>query len=177
MAISVACPKCQAHLEITDDLADQPIRCHRCENIFRRGDAEAHTNGIQVGTGRRGPAAQPEEDEPMPPSRPHATARAPFPVVSLLVLLCGFLFLILVLSGGFNFWLIAHPDAMIGRGEVQMLQAQAAEANARAAQALQQQEQAQREAAEAKRKLEKTEQTIRDLERRLREAKIAVDKK
>ena len=175
MAISVACPKCQAHLEITDDLADQPIRCHGCETIFRRGDAEAHMNGIQIGTGRRGPASQPEEDEPQPPSRPHATARAPFPLVSLLILLCGFLFLLLVLSGGFNFWLVAHPDAMLHRDEIRVLQAQAAEANDRAAQAFRQGEAAQREAAELKRKLEKSEQTVRDLERRLN-PKVADDK-
>ncbi|HZZ82379.1 MAG TPA: hypothetical protein VFE62_28025 [Gemmataceae bacterium] len=166
MAISVACPKCQAHLEITDDLVDQPIRCHRCENIFRRGDDAAHANGIQVGTARRGPAGQPREDEP-PPSRPHATARAPFPMVPLLVLVCGLLVLLLVLSGGFNFWLIAHPDIAFNRDEVRMLQAQAAEANERAAQARQQEEQARREAAELKRRLDRSEQTVRELEKRL----------
>jgi predicted Zn finger-like uncharacterized protein len=166
MGITIACPKCQARFEITKDLADQPIRCHRCEHTFRRGDANLHADAIQVGTGRKGaPAAV--EDEPMPPSRPHATARPPFPTVPLLILLCGFLFLLLALSGGFNFWMIGHADMRFDN-EAIALRMQLDQANQRAIAAEQaaqvQEAKAKREIDDLKKKLDKANMEFRELE-------------
>jgi hypothetical protein len=66
-------------------------------------------------------------DSEPPPSPPHREARAPFPVVPILVVLLGMMFFLLVASIGFNVWIFLTPDHGF-RGN---LQAQRAEEVAR----------------------------------------------
>ncbi len=168
MPIAVVCPKCGAGFEIPKDLADQPVRCMRCEHTFVRGDDESLAVGIQA-AGAAASGKKPEPASPTAPSPPRPTARSPFPAVPLLICLLGLLFFLLILSGGFNVWFVLHPEDPWRRGvaaeqEAQRAlaaeaRAQAEAANARAAQA------------EAERVRKQLQQQIDDLKQALDNAK------
>ena len=111
MSVVVTCPQCQAGFEIPGDLADQPVRCHRCAHTFQANGVPAHLDGIRVGASATLPRRQIDEvdHEPMPsPRRP--TARAPFPWGPIAVITIGILFFLLSLSAGFNFYYLSDPD-------------------------------------------------------------------
>jgi len=178
MAIAVMCPRCQTAIEVTDDLADQPICCQRCLHTFER--SKGTSSAIQAGP-TRVTAPQDEDDRAPPPSRPHAEPRAPFPVVPLLLVLIGLLFFVLVASVGFNVWLVVNPDQRDGmdrrarQAEIQAQQARVqAEQAAELARVNAQQEQErgaelQKKLAEMRRErddaLEALEETRRQLDR------------
>ena len=173
MSIAVICPRCQTHFGITDDLADEPVSCPKCTNVFLR----ERSAGIQAGTPPKAPKAIParndrDDDEPMPPSRPHAPPRVPFPTVPLLIITCGILFLLLALSVGFNLWIIVFHERqdLRGEAEVQMMRAQAEREAARAAQMRDEAEQQAKRAAENQQKAQQQEaQMKRDLDELRRE--------
>ena len=136
MSIAIQCPRCQATFGITDDRPDEPITCPKCLNVFRQGPSA----GIQAGLPR---PRESDDDEP-PRSRPHPSPRAPFPTVPLLIVACGLLFLLLVLSAGFNVWIAVNPDVRLQQEQavaeqqadvarVQALQVQAENARAQRA--------------------------------------------
>jgi uncharacterized protein HemX len=181
MPLTVACPKCQARLDITSDLADQPIRCHRCEHVFTRGD-DRHAEAIQVGTSRNGAPPRTDDDEPVPPSRPHATARAPFPTAPILVLVCGLLFLLLALSVGFNVYILAQPDREFGmqaarRAEQEArLQAERAQADAAAQAAQVKAQAAQADEAKLRREIENLRDELAAVRQDLDDARRKADK-
>ena len=111
MSIAVTCPQCQARFDVPDDLADQPIQCHQCLQVFERGSRKAASIGIQAGPARvvPAPASLPDESAPSRPLH-HPEPRSPFPVVPLMVVLIGLLFFLLVASVGFNVWITVTPD-------------------------------------------------------------------
>jgi uncharacterized protein HemX len=174
MSIAVICPRCQTHFGITDDLADEPVCCPKCTNVFSRGGSAS----IHAGSPPKSPKPSPAkndraDDEPMPPSRPHAPPRVPFPAVPLLILLCGILFLLLALSAGFNLWVIAHPDLRIDREQqavraAQEAQAMRMQAEQEAKRAAENQQKAQQEEAKLKRDLD-------DLRRELEAVRLQLD--
>jgi uncharacterized protein HemX len=174
MSIAVICPRCQTHFGITDDLADEPVCCPKCANVFSRGGSA----GIQAGTPPSAPKTgsarnDREDDEPMPPSRPHAPPRVPFPTVPLLILVCGILFLLLALSVGFNLWVIAHPDLRIDRQQQAMraadeAQAMRMQAEQEAKRAAENQQKAEQQEAKLKRDLD-------DLRRELEAVRLQLD--
>src|SRR5258708_35098637 len=88
MPIAVTCPRCQTHFGITDDLADEPVCCPKCTNVFAREKSAGIQAGLPASAKTPAPKHDREEDEARPPSRPHATAPAPVPVAPLLILLC-----------------------------------------------------------------------------------------
>lgn len=123
MSTVVTCPQCQTRMDLPNELADQPVQCHRCLSIFERGRT-APSMAIQAGAA---PLSKPHHESangggthPKPhhesangPGRespPHREARAPFPIVPILILLLGILFIVLIGSVGFNIWFIVTPE-------------------------------------------------------------------
>ncbi len=112
MPSTVVCPNCRARFEIASDLAaDAPIRCKKCVHTFLRGDADSA--GIQAGPAPLTVTPSSDDDRrdeaPRPPRRP--TARPPISMVSFLWIALGVVLLLLVISLGFNVWvMIGHPD-------------------------------------------------------------------
>ncbi len=190
MSIAVVCPRCQTHFGITDDLADEPVCCPKCTSVFSRGGSA----GIHAGTPPKSPKTSSSkndraDDEPMPPSRPHASPRVPFPTVPLLVLLCGILFLLLALSVGFNLWITVFHDrqGLRGAAEAQMMRAQAMQEAARAAEmrdiaeqnakrAAENQQKAQQQEAKMKRDLDDLRRELEAVQLQLDEAKRKLEK-
>ncbi len=133
MAIAVFCPKCETRIEITKDLADQPVHCGRCGSTFVPGAADALDVGIQAKPTPASPANKLASILSPEPSQPRATARSPFPAVPLLVCVVGMLFFLLVGSGGFNVWLLMNPnDPWRRQVNVEQANQRAAAAEARA---------------------------------------------
>lgn len=180
MSIAVTCPRCQTPFGITDDLVDEPVCCPKCTNVFSRGGSA----GIHAGSPPKAPKTASAknghaDDEPMPPSRPHAPPRVPFPTAPLLILLCGILFLLLALSVGFNLWVIAHPDLRIDR-EQQALRATEAAMRAQGEQeakrAADNQQKAQQEEAKLKRELDDVRRELEAVRLQLDDAKRKLEK-
>ena len=75
MSIAVTCPECQSRFDLPDDLADQPIRCHRCDHTFDSPLSPGGRGAGGEGDAREGitvkavPKKKPVEDEP--PPRPY----------------------------------------------------------------------------------------------------------
>src|SRR6478752_6348933 len=114
MSIAVHCPKCQARFEIADDLADQPVCCHQCMHVFQRSAANAVAASIQAGLPDVATAAcRNEESNTDFVPTPHARPRSPFPLVPMLVLMIGFLTFSLVISLGFNIWVLLNHDSNV----------------------------------------------------------------
>jgi predicted Zn finger-like uncharacterized protein len=172
MSITTTCPQCQSRLEITDDLADQPIRCQRCLHTFER-NGKQHADGIQPGQPPKtsSPKRVPDDEpEPMPtPRRP--TARPVFPWSPILIVALGILLFLFVVSAGFNVWFITNPDRRFGAREAElqdMARQQAIQAEMAAQQARLMAEEAQRKEAAMQRQVE-------DLQRQLQAAREEVD--
>lgn len=190
MSIAVICPRCQTTFPISDDLADGPVCCSKCANVFQRSASA----GIQAGAPPSASKSAPprndrDDDEPMPPSRPHASPRVPFPTVSLLILVCGVLFLLLVLSVGFNIWVFVHPDlrndrhaqqAILADEQAQVAQQQAEIARVQAelmrARAVQARQEVQQEDAKLKRELEDLRRELEAVREQLEDAKRKLPK-
>ena len=108
MPVVATCPQCQTRIEVPSDLADQPIRCHHCLHTFERGGVESaiHAGPVSV----KAPAlARDNNVEPMR-SPSHAEPRTPFPYLSVLIVLLGLVFFLLVVSVGFNIWIVVTPE-------------------------------------------------------------------
>lgn len=164
MALAIQCPHCRAVFSISDDVGAAQVACPMCRNVFQ----QTGSNGIQAGLPKASkPAGEHDEDEPARPSPPHASPRVPFPTVPLLILACGLLFLLLVLSIGFNIWIIATPEvrqqpgqqAIIAQQQAQLMQAQAAAAAEQA--------KAQAEEAKLKRQIDDLKEELEQVRREL----------
>jgi hypothetical protein len=158
MSTVVQCPRCHADIDITPDLADQPIRC-ACGHTFA-----PHAAAIRAGAPRR---KADDYDEPAPsPRRP--TARAAFPWGPIAIVTIGILFLLLAFSVGFNVWILMMPDnRRFGFLEARDAELMALEQRARAEEA---RELALRAEREAQANLRNMEQALAEARKRLDDA-------
>lgn len=156
MSIAVTCPQCQASIDVSDDSADVPIRCQRCAHTFER-----HAHAIQSGP-------PPRAETPRPQKRPTFA----FPLVPMLVVVCGILLLLLILSGGLNVWLVSGPE---GRGHRAIEEARRAEEQARMLQM--QVEQARQMQVHAEKKQAELQQRIDELQRQNDALRDQLDRK
>lgn len=178
MPITTTCPQCQARVEISDDLADQPICCQRCLHTFERdGKPEAPAGAIQAGAAPKVATSKPrkEEDaaEPRPsPRRP--TARPAFPWTAVLIVTIGILFFLLVMSIGFNIWFITSPDAMFRRADqirAEEARQQAMQAQEAAERARQMQQQAEGKEAQLQRRIDELQRQVDALKEQVEDGK------
>jgi len=164
MALLVSCPNCQARFDIADDLADQPVRCHQCMHVFERVGARSPSVGIQA----RPPSAvtMAQEDRiPEQARRRMPSPRPAFPWYALYLVVIGLLFFLLVVSVGFNVWIVFNADNRFRREEEvrdlqQQAQAQRMRAEAAAEMARQQQIQATQKSASLQRQNEELKRQV-----------------
>jgi predicted Zn finger-like uncharacterized protein len=179
MSLTVTCPKCHAAFDVPNDLAEQPVRCHRCEHVFRPGEAHTEPLATAIQPGLALPLATPkktvEEPEERPFRRP-ASPRAPFPWPSILIVTVGLLLLLLVMSGGFNLWFLTHADdpfrnAAAAREAAELARQQAVQAERAAAQAEAVRQEAQRKEAALQRRVDELTRQVEALKGELDEAR------
>jgi len=181
MSVMLTCPECRTKIEITDDLLDQPVRCHRCLHIFERTAREQLALGVQAGAPTKAPekATPREEERPEPrrPSEPHS----PFPIMPILIVALGVVFLMLVCSLGFNIWFVWNPEGRFRPIE----EARKAEERARQQQIIAEQEaqraaamqaEGQRRAANLQREIEALQRQLEATREQLEEARRKVEK-
>ena len=181
MPTAVVCPNCRTRFEIASELAaDEPIRCAKCMHTFLRTDSAAA--GFQAGPAPITVTPIDDDDERERPSRPPRRPIPPpmFPMATLLWLAIGILFLLLVISVGFNAWVMlggpdrrfrfedqmrAEQDAMRARDMAQ----QAAEmARQQELQSLFKVEQSKKQLEESMRQLRLTEEQLEEARRQLK---------
>src|SRR6516164_9603835 len=102
MSVAVTCPECQERYQVTDEAAQQPIRCRRCQCPIEAKRHAPASEGIQAKPAPvLGSASRQREDDDDPQldrSHPHPKPRSPFPWTALLVVVIGLLFPLLVFS-------------------------------------------------------------------------------
>ena len=124
MSVAAVCPECQARIELPSEVADLPIRCLRCQQPFERDlSAGIQTKATPIAAATRKKDAA--EEPPLSPRRP--TARSPFPMTSVLVVVLGLMFFLFVFSVGFNVWFLLTPENRFRRAEEAMRAEQAAQ--------------------------------------------------
>ncbi len=111
MSIVVSCPQCRTDFEVPPDLADQPVRCHRCGNTFPAKAGLERADGIRVGTApksanKTSDADDTDTDRPTPRPMP----RSAFPWGPIAIVIIGLLGLLLVFSAGLNVWVFLHHN-------------------------------------------------------------------
>lgn len=111
MSIAVTCPQCRTDFEVPPDLADQPVRCHRCGNTFQAKAGLERADGIRVGTApkpanKTSDADDADADRPTPRPMP----RSAFPWGPIAIVIIGLLSLLLVFSAGLNVWVFLHHN-------------------------------------------------------------------
>jgi hypothetical protein len=108
MPVTVTCPECDDSYQVSDQAAEQMVRCRRCQCPI---EPKKYKEGIQA---RRGDLSRrrDEEDEPEHRRVPlsHPVPRSPFPWTALLLVVIGILIFLLAFSVGFNVWFLTLDD-------------------------------------------------------------------
>jgi uncharacterized protein HemX len=128
--------------------------------------------GFQPGPAPVRTSAPRQQDEEPPP---HPTPRSPFPLTGALIVALGLLFLLLVLSAGFNVSFILNPNGGFRMRDRQLAEQEAIRQKMQAEQAAAQVqlEQAQRQEAELRRRFEEVRRELERTKEQLDEAKRA----